>query len=245
MKFSLVIPLWNEGHNVDSLVEVISKSGLHQAGMSELVLVNNGSNDNTAELVNMAANNYEWILPVHLPINLNYGGGVYEGFKYAHEDIFCYIPGDLQVLPDDVIKIFNFYKENSHNAKIFVKGNRVKRLDSRQNQFVSSVYTWLANRFLGLRVKDVNGLPKMFGRELVDLIPAERMKSFVFDSQLLSVARNNNWNIYEVDVTFHARREGVSSWSKKRLRIYLQVLTQILRLRKLKNEPGVKLNRIE
>jgi glycosyltransferase involved in cell wall biosynthesis len=245
MKFSLVIPLWNEGHNVESLVEVISKSGLHHAGMNELVLVNNGSNDNTAELVDLAANKHKWILPVHLPLNLNYGGGVYEGFKYAKEDILCYIPGDLQVLPDDVLKIFNCYKENSHNSNIFVKGNRVKRFDSRQNQFVSSVYTWLANRFLGLKVEDVNGLPKMFSRDLVDLIPAERMKSFVFDSQLLSVARTNKWKIYEIGVTFHARREGVSSWSKKRLRIYLQVLMQILRLRKLRNEPGVKLSRIE
>lgn len=245
MNFSLVIPLWNEEHNVNALVESIFRSALFEKGMKELILVNNGSTDDTAGLIDAAAANHEWILPVHLPRNLNYGGGVYEGFRYAQERVLCYIPGDLQVSPDDVIKVFNVFKALQKDSKLFVKGNRVKRLDSKQNQFVSGVYTWLANVILGLNVADVNGLPKMFHRELIDLVPTERMKTFVFDSQLLSIARFHNWNITEVDVTFHARREGVSSWSKKRLQIYMQVLSQIIRLRKLRDKPGVRLKRIE
>lgn len=245
MKFSLVIPLWNEGHNVPMLIEIISKSGLSESGMGELILVNNGSTDSTGALIDAAAIKHDWVVPVHLPENLNYGGGVYEGFRHAKENIFCYIPGDLQVLPDDVLKIFDVYKKSPLNSKLFVKGKRVKRFDSKQNQFVSSVYTWLANLILGLNVKDVNGLPKMFHKNLVNLIPDERMSTFVFDTQLLSIARKNMWDILEIDVIFHARREGVSSWSKKRLRIYFQVLFQIIRLRKLRGEPGVEMKRIE
>lgn len=245
MKFSLVIPLWNEGHNINALVESISKASLYEGGMAELILVNNGSTDNTSDLIDAAAAIHKWIVPVHLPENQNYGGGVYEGFRYARERILCYIPGDLQVAPEDVIKVFNIFKASHKNSKLFVKGKRVKRLDSKQNQFVSSVFTWLANKILGLNVKDVNGLPKMFHRELIDLVPAERMKTFVFDSQLLSIARHHNWSILEVDVTFHARRVGVSSWSKKRLQVYMQVLSQIIRLRKIIDKPGVGLKRCE
>jgi len=92
-------------------------------------------------------------------------------------------------------------------------------------------------------VKDVNGLPKMFHCNLLDLLPSERMKSFVFDSQILSIARQNHWTILEVPVTFYGRREGASSWSKKRLVVYFQVFEQLLRLKYLRFESGVTLDR--
>lgn len=243
-KFSLVIPLWNEERNITELVNAIIRSSLPEMSMAELILVNNGSTDQTGVLVMNLARKFPWIIPVQLEQNLNYGGGVYEGFKYATSDIFCYIPGDLQVMPDDVIKVYQqFCGHESAQTKLFMKGYRLTRHDPLQTQIVSWIYTFLANRILKLRVKDVNGLPKMFNRALLDLLPAERMKTFVFDSQLLSVARKNHWTIMEVPVTFHGRRAGVSSWSKKRFAVYIQVFKQLLRLKSLETQPGVSLDR--
>lgn len=243
--FSLVIPLWNEERNIQALINAIVSSKLLEIGMAELILVNNGSTDRTGDLVKKAANQYPWIVPVQLETNLNYGGGVYEGFKYATSEIFCYIPGDLQVMPDDVIKVSkNFFKHEDRKSTLFVKGFRVIRHDPLQTQVVSWIYTLLANTLLGLKVRDVNGLPKMFHRSLLDLIPAERMKTFVFDSQILSIARENDWTIFEVPVTFHGRREGVSSWSKKRIHVYIEVFTQLMKLRSLKGKHGVPLENL-
>jgi len=242
MKFSLVIPLWNEERNIVDLVESIFGSRLPDTGMAELILVNNGSTDQTGVLVTEMAEKYPWIIPVQLEENLNYGGGVYEGFQYTTSDIVCYIPGDLQVMPDDVIKVYQqFCEYAAQQSSLFVKGFRVIRHDPLQTQIVSWIYTFLANRVLNLRVKDVNGLPKMFHRNLLDLLPSERMKTFVFDSQILSIARENDWTVLEVPVTFHGRREGVSSWSKKRIQVYIQVFSQLMRLRSLKSRPAVPL----
>lgn len=245
MKFSLIIPLWNEGNNVTELIRIIADSELLQQGMNELILVNNGSSDNTGELVDEAANRYPWITSVHLNQNQNYGGGVYEGFKRARTDILCYIPGDLQVMPEDVIKVYQAFCSNpALKSQLFVKGQRTIRHDPIQTQIISRIYTFLANIILDLHVNDVNGLPKMFHRNLVDLVPAERMKTFVFDSQILSLARMHNWVIEEIPVTFHSRREGVSSWSRKRLQTYVQVFRQMLKLRALRQAPGVPLERL-
>lgn len=245
MKFSLIIPLWNESENIADLIQVIASSELIKAGMDELILVNNGSNDNTGPLIDEAASKYSWIFPVHLERNQNYGGGVYEGFKRARSDIFCYIPGDLQVMPDDVVKVAHSFSTSAESkSSLFVKGYRTTRHDPLQTQLVSCVYTFLANRILRLRIKDVNGLPKMFHRSLLDLVPAERMKTFIFDSQLISLARTNNWSIKEIPVTFHSRREGVSSWSRKRFQVYIQVFCQLLRLRTLRHASGVPLERL-
>ncbi|MES2823700.1 MAG: glycosyltransferase family 2 protein [Pseudomonadota bacterium] len=245
MSFSLIIPLWNEGNNVAELVHAIAKSGLAENGMKELVLVNNGSGDNTGELVDTASSMYSWIVPVHLDVNHNYGGGVYEGFKRATTNVFCYIPGDLQVMPEDVVRVYKSFLESKEPYdKLFIKGNRTVRHDPLQTQVVSWVYTVLANLILRLKIKDVNGLPKMFHRSLMDLVPTQRMKTFVFDSQIISIARTNNWTIKEIPVTFHSRREGVSSWSSKRIQVYIQVFRQLLALRSLRRAEGVPLERL-
>lgn len=245
MEFSLIVPLWNESTNVAELIRVIANSDLLKLGMAELVLVNNGSEDNTGALIEEGARHYPWIVPVHLGVNMDYGGGVYEGFKYAHSDIICYIPGDLQIMPDDVEKVCREFFSSSHpRSKLLVKGRRTIRHDPIQTQLVSHVYTFLANRILRLDINDVNGLPKMFHRDLMDLAPEKRMKTFVFDAQVLSLARTHGWRIEEIPVTFHGRREGVSSWSRKRVRIYFKVFRQLIMLRSIRHAPGVPLERL-
>jgi len=234
LKFSLIIPLWNEEKNIVELVRAINDGALMQNGMAELILVNNGSNDATGKLIEAEAQKNSWIVTVHLSENQNYGGGVYEGLKCAKSELCCYIPGDLQVMPDDVIKVYQSLRFSNHDqSKLFIKGWRKIRFDSLQTRIVSRVYNSLTNIFLGLHVKDVNGLPKMFYRNLVNLVPSERMKSFCFDAQLLAVARANNWIVEEIPVTFYNRREGVSKWSGKRITTYIRVFLQILKLRKI------------
>ncbi len=244
MHFSLVIPLWNEARNIDQLVEMLRQAKFSEDGMKEVVLVNNGSQDYTGDLIDEWAQKHDWINPVHLAENLNYGGGVYEGFRHCQSEVVAYIPGDLQVHVDDLLKLWKEYQLQAGNfvekPLLFIKGNRTIRMDGFETRFVSRVYTFLANQLLKIRVKDVNGLPKMFNKDLLQFLPDERMTTFVFDAQLLFAARKQRWSVSEVPVTFHARRVGVSSWSKKRFMTYWTVFKQILQIRKLDYSGGVK-----
>ena len=52
MKYSLIIPLWNEEKNIPILVQAIIVEKLFEKGMGELMLINNGSNDNSLKLIN-------------------------------------------------------------------------------------------------------------------------------------------------------------------------------------------------
>ncbi len=228
--YSLIVPLWNEAANVEQLVSAIFDEKLHQKGMVELVLVNNGSTDSTAEIIERLANTYDEIQALHLKENLNYGGGVYAGARHAAAEFICYIPGDLQVMPDDVEKVSKAAIALPNNS--ITKGVRVTRFDPLQTRVVSQVYTSLSNIILGLQIKDVNGLPKFFHRSLLDLLPEERMTSFLLDSQLLATGRANGWNILEVPVVFHGRREGVSSWSQKRFQVYIRSIREMFRIRR-------------
>jgi glycosyltransferase involved in cell wall biosynthesis len=233
---SIVVPLWNEGANVSLLVDMLARSWSVTGGSSvEAVLVDNGSSDDTAAVLRDLAAKHTWLKPLFLPVNQNYGGGIYEGCRASGGEFIVFIPGDLQYLEADLDKVTRHLfslRDRGAGTNILVKGNRTVRRDAGSFQFVSTVYTRLANLILGLKVADINGLPKAFHRSLLDILPETRMKTFVFDAQLLFVAHTHNWRIEEVSVEFHARRHGVSSWSGKRLRVYGRSLMQLWQVRR-------------
>ena len=231
-KVSIVIPLWNEAENIDALVAMLASSRIIREGQGEAVLVDNGSRDATGKLLRGHAERNRWILPIYLNENLNYGGGLLEGASHSRGQIVCFMPGDLQYLAPDLDGVVaRATALQDVGRKALVKGNRIRRLDSGSMRFVSSVYTRIANLVLGLGVEDVNGLPKAFDRSLLACLPPQRMKTFVLDAQLIYVARRAGWDVEEVDVTFHARRAGVSSWSGRRLQTYMRSVRQLWQVR--------------
>jgi dolichol-phosphate mannosyltransferase len=233
MKLTLVIPLFNEEKNIEKLVGEINQSHLLQEGLGQVILVNNGSADRTGDLLRKLSADHPWIKPIYLQENVNYGGGIQHGLGLVATDFAGFIPGDLQISIDDLKKVWNEAKSKAieNGNKLLVKGNRVTRLDSWNTRFVSGVYTILGNSLLGLRISDVNGLPKVFHIDLFKLVKGELQKTFVWDAQLILTARSNNWKIIEVPVTFFARRAGVSSWSGKRFKVYFQTFRKMLYLR--------------
>lgn len=232
MKLQIVIPLWNEEKNICQLVTMIEASPLVRDGTLGLILVDNGSQDRTGVILKELSQNRKWISVVHLERNQNYGGGIFAGLVQTVTPYVGFIPGDLQVHMSDLEKIWNEYLKIGSMTKTLVKGNRTTRLDGFSTRLVSWVYTFLANRLLGISVRDINGLPKVFDRRLLELLSSEVMKSFVWDAQLLATAHHHRWKIIEVPVTFHARREGISSWSGKRFKVYIESIRLLLRIRR-------------
>ena len=201
-----------------------------------MILVDNGSTDETGIVIERLAKTYSWVKPVTLQVNRMYGGGLHYGMLQSCADYIGMVPGDNQVHPTDVENVWKRLlqlSDETRSPQVFVKGKRTVRHDGADIRFASRFYTEYANLVLGLGVEDVNGHPKIFHRSLLHHLPQETMKTFTFDAQLLYAARQANWHIAEVPVTFLARRHGVSSWAQKRLQIYLSSAKQILEIKRL------------
>jgi glycosyltransferase involved in cell wall biosynthesis len=233
-QLQIIVPLWNEEKNIPNLLAMFDKSPLVQNKILSFILVNNGSTDNSKEILETLCQSRPWIHVLNLPENQNYGGGILQGLKQSNSTFIGFIPGDLQVHISDVEKIWDEICICKDNETTLFKGYRTLRMDGKNTQFVSKVYTKLANKILDIKVKDINGLPKIFHLNLLSLLATEVMKTFVLDAQIIATAHHHGWKIQEVPVTFHARREGVSSWSGKRMRVYIQSLKMLLTLRRKK-----------
>lgn len=243
MLLDLVVPLYNEAPNINKLVEGLLSSELPRLGLRRLVLVDNGSSDDSWQKLQWWQSQSDLVHPAQLNLNDNYGGGLQEGFRHCKSEFVGYLPGDNQVQSSDVVGVWQQLCRRigeGQDSKCLLKGMRVVRKDPLGTRVSSRIYTFAANAMLGLRVRDVNGLPKIFHRSLLEYLPSHPQKNFTFDAQLLSVARKLRWPIEEVPVTFHDRRMGVSSWSSKRMRTYVDCARELWKLRGLSKSPSHK-----
>jgi glycosyltransferase involved in cell wall biosynthesis len=196
----------------------------------ELILINNGSTDDSESQLRVASEGKPWIRVISLKQNVGYGGGVYQGLKAVSSAIthVGWIPADHQYSLKDVRKVWQAALDEPMSLH---KGKRTTRFDGAETQWVSRIYTWLSQKILNLKVEDVNGLPKIAPLFMIKKIAFPLQTTFLLDGQMCLIAQKLGVPIREHAVTFHARRAGVSSWSGKRLRVYQQTLKDMLVMR--------------
>src|SRR3989339_1011570 len=127
MDFSLVIPFYNEEKNAEGVCnEIIENFGRHNLNF-ELIAVNNGSKDNTPEILEEFSKKHPAVKVVTVPVNQGYGYGVLEGMKTAQGAFIGYSVGDGQISAEDVYRV---YRESVTNNLDFCQGKRMGRKDT-------------------------------------------------------------------------------------------------------------------
>ena len=126
---SLVISCFNEEGNINKLVERCEK--ILKIQNSELILVNNGSVDNTKKIIQEHINKNQKIKLVDIEKNIGFGNGIWEGFKTAKYNILAYTHADLQTDPEDIIKGLEILQNDNQ----FIKGLRVNKLKNEWSYF--------------------------------------------------------------------------------------------------------------
>ena len=100
MNFSLIIPCYNESKSLPQLLERCTP--LLQKGNIEVILVDNGSNDETATLLKTLLPQYPGCRSIRVEQNQGYGFGITSGLSVATGDILGWTHADLQTDPADI-----------------------------------------------------------------------------------------------------------------------------------------------
>lgn len=222
---SIVLPCYNEAKNIPLLLERFKE--IKNACPFELILVNNGSTDNSAEVLRqeLARPGHSFARTVLVEKNQGYGYGVMSGLRNARGEYIAYSHADLQCAPKDVFTAYWKLIEKDNPRRFILKGWRQGRpLDA-------MIITWglqlIASIILLLPLSDINGQPKVFHRDFLQRL-VDPPKGFEFDLYVLYRALRSNMTIDTVPVYFGARRHGQSNWAYS-LRSKLRTISGFIR----------------
>jgi len=205
---ALAIPLYDEEGNVAAvaaeLLAVFRKADIPL----QLILVDNGSSDGTRRVVERLEASEEEIEGVYLDTNQGYGGGILAGMARQAEDakIVGYMWGDGQIQASDVIRV---YRRLVAEKTDIAKARRVERIDGWRRAIISKCYNALTLWLFHVTSPDTNGCPKMFTREVWDLL-APTSSDWFLDPEIMIGVADRGLRLAEVDVVGKARHSGQS-----------------------------------
>ncbi|TDQ32772.1 glycosyltransferase family 2 protein [Zeaxanthinibacter enoshimensis] len=207
MKLSIIIPCYNESKNIPL---VLSKFGeVIQREDIELIVVDNGSTDNTAEVTAELLPKYSFAKYVHVPVNQGYGYGILSGLQQAQGTYIGWTHADLQTDPSDVIKALDII-ESQEEPMIYVKGERKGRPFF--DQFFTSGMSLFESLYLGEKLHDINAQPNIFHRDFFKQWE-NPPHDFSLDLYALYLAKKLKIKLVRFDVIFPERVHGTSSWN--------------------------------
>ena len=168
MKFSIVIPLFNEADNVNQLnnelIETILKIKSNQNFDFEIIYVDDGSTDNTLIKLSNIKNSIKTIV-VKNNQNLSQSKSILNGIEVSNFENIILMDGDLQNDPKDLLKMVDIYtKENSP----VVHGYRKFRKDPYFSKILpSKIANFLVRKFTNSKIKDHGCSLKIFKKEII------------------------------------------------------------------------------
>jgi glycosyltransferase involved in cell wall biosynthesis len=205
MKLSLIIPCYNEAKGLADLVAAIIAAELDDG--FEVILVDNGSTDETPKLMAELIAPHGLIRSVRVDENQGYGFGILAGLRAALGDVLAWTHADLQTDPADIKRAAAFYQIDSD---CFVKGRRYGRplLDKFFTMGMSFFEMVLLRRFLW----DINAQPTVFPRSFFEAWD-DPPHDFSLDLYAYYMAKKLGLKICRFPVYFGDRKYGVSHWN--------------------------------
>jgi len=205
---SIIVPCFNEEENVGLLIEAVFKTMSADPRFIELILINDGSLDRTAEIVQgMAAYEPRLRLIAHAR-NRGLGAAIRTGLETATGDYVLYTDADL---PFDFGQISRLLMQAS--ADRIVIGYRANRGEGMRRWILSKGYNLLCRAVFGLRVRDVNFACKLIPRRAVEALHLGSEGSFI-DAEMLIECRRLGLKITEFPLIYHPRMRGLSTLSR-------------------------------
>jgi len=228
-KLSLVIPCYNEARNLPALVarcrEVFSRADV------EVVLVDNGSTDETPSILPGLLAAQSIIRSVRVDKNQGYGYGILQGLAASSGEYIGWTHADMQTDPQDALRALALIEETPGPAR-FVKGRRFGRPFS--DVLFTVGMSVFESIYLRSRLWDINAQPTVFPRTFFlswKTPPAD----FSLDLYAYYQARHQGLPVRRFPVHFGKRLHGESHWNinwRAKWKFIVRTIDFTLRLRR-------------
>jgi len=209
---SVLVPARDEAENIPLLLEKVGKAFAQLDGQCELVLVDDGSRDETASVATALQGDYPFLRLIRHKRGRGLTAALRTGFRAVRGDIILFLPADLEADPEeDIPKLLAKMDEGYDVVAGWRQGRRERKV------MASGIYNLVSRLLFDVQAHDMNWI-KGFRREVVESLPPLRSDWHRF---LLHIAAHQGYRIGEVRTNWYPRRSGRSKYGLGRIPISL------------------------
>ena len=206
IELSVIIPTFNEENNASRMLKNLTEK-LDKANLKyEIILVNDGSKDNTLYVLKQLKDSYSNIKIISYDENKGKGYAVRSGILESEGEIVMYIDGDLDISPD----IIPEYIEQLKNYDIVIGSKRVSNADVKDSisrKILSKAFSIIVKIGMNLKIKDTQvGLKIGDGKQMRKIFKILSINGFAFDVELLTIATLLKLKIKEMPIELNLTR---------------------------------------
>jgi glycosyltransferase involved in cell wall biosynthesis len=210
-RLSLVFPACDEEANIEALLESALALAPRLCADTEVIVVDDGSRDRTALLVEARRREAPGLRLVRHASNRGYGAALRSGLREARGELVFFSDADLQF---DLAELASLL---AHTDRFdIVAGYRAPRRDPWARRLLASAWGGLVRLLFGLQVRDIDCAFKVFRREVIEAMPIASLGAFV-NTEILVRARRAGFRIHQVPVGHQPRRHGRQTGARPRV----------------------------
>jgi glycosyltransferase involved in cell wall biosynthesis len=213
-RLSIVIPAFNESARIEDALERVMSCVAERRWDAEVVVVDDGSKDKTAESVHQWMVRYPRLHLVQNPGNKGKGYSVRNGLLQAAGDIVMFTDADLSAPMEEAERLIAAIEDGADVAigSRWMDRTRQTIHQPLYRQFFGRCFNWITRTVMGLPFKDTQCGFKAFKRPAAQVIfRLQTIERWGFDPEILFIARKLKYVIREVPVTWgHDERSRMS-----------------------------------
>jgi glycosyltransferase involved in cell wall biosynthesis len=205
---TVFFPAYNDAGTIASLVITSVKVAATLTPDYEVIVINDGSKDDTAKILDELARIYpDHVRVVHHQKNRGYGGALRSGFAAASKDFVFYTDGDAQYDPAEMALLW----EKMTDGVDLVNGWKISRSDPMHRIIIGRIYHHMVKILFGLKVRDVDCDFRLMRRRIFDVVTLEK-DSGVICLEMMKKFQDAGFTVAEHPVHHFHRAYGKSQF---------------------------------
>ncbi|MFM6913909.1 MAG: glycosyltransferase family 2 protein [Aquirufa sp.] len=210
LQLSIVVPLYNEAESLPELCSWIDRVMKDNAFSYEMIFVNDGSNDNSWEVLKQLSTQYNTIVAISFARNYGKSAALHEGFSKASGQVVITMDADLQDSPDEIPELYRLITEENFDL---ISGWKQKRFDPISKTIPTKLYNAATRKLSGVKLNDFNCGLKAYKIEVVKTL---RLYGEMHRYIPVQAKWNGFTKIGEKVVQHQARKYGVTKFGLER-----------------------------
>jgi glycosyltransferase involved in cell wall biosynthesis len=203
-KISVIAPVYNEEENISRFIDSVKKAVKKQFTDYEIILINDGSTDNSRQILDEEAEKNSSVKVYHFTKNNGQTAALAAGFEMCTGDLVVTMDSDLQTDPEDIYILLPYLKDYQ-----MINGRRASREDGFAKKIQSKIGNGMRNWITDDNIQDTGCPLKLMKKEV-----AKSYKLFEGMHRFLpTLARLNGFKVTEVPVRHYDREYGVSKYN--------------------------------